>query len=266
VVDDKFWEVIKKFNILMQSAIIGPNCLEVCNGDCCSIKIDVPKILAEEYIKRGYSKKKDFIRSDVFSFKLRFDEEKGKCFLFDKNFKGCLVHTSGIKPPQCWIYPTNFATNFSDPKHRIINCKKATGWEIINPEQAKEAEELLGYYVFLCQLEAKNEVKAIKDRLNDTLAKKSLEILLKSTPPRQLAGFKDTWDCITTLSAQGVSLQMKKFCKQFNKECDLNYMECESICDKIIDGLLKFLQERLFKTVQKEGPDGDGAYPFFKLV
>jgi hypothetical protein len=246
----------------MQSAATGPNCLEICNGDCCSIKIDVPKVLAEEYIKRGYGKEKDFIRSDVFSLKLRFDEETGKCFLFDKILNGCLVHTSGIKPPQCWIYPTNF-TNL---EYKIISCKKATGWEIINSEQARQAEELLEYYVFLCHLEAKNEVKAIKNRLNDTLKKESLKILLKSTPPRQLAGFEDTWDCITTLSAQGVSLQMKKFCKQFNTKCDFDYFECESICDKVSEGLLVFLQQNLFKLVEKNGPDGDGAYPFFKLV
>jgi len=96
----------------------------VCNGDCCSIKIDVPKILAEEYIKRGYAIKKDFIRSDVFSFKLRFDNEKRKCFLYDKKINGCLVHSSGIKPPQCWIYPIFGGPNFSNPENKDISCKK----------------------------------------------------------------------------------------------------------------------------------------------
>ena len=103
-----FWEVIEKYNSLMSEAIEGPDCTDPkkCKGDCCSIKIDVPKVLAEEYIKRGYASKDDFIRSDVFSFHLRFDENTGKCFLFDKEKNGCSVHNSGIKPPQCWIYPT----------------------------------------------------------------------------------------------------------------------------------------------------------------
>ena len=68
MVADKFWSIVKKYNALMNSAIEGPNCLDICHGDCCSIKIDIPKILAKEYIKKGYAKKSDFIRSDVFSF------------------------------------------------------------------------------------------------------------------------------------------------------------------------------------------------------
>ena len=132
MVNDKFWEVVKRFNSLMKSAIDGPNCLDVCYGDCCSIRINVPKILANEYIDKGYASKDDFIRSDVFSFKLRFDEEKAKCFLYDKNINGCLVHASGIKPPQCWIYPTKFA----NPENKEISCKKASGWKIIDFEKA----------------------------------------------------------------------------------------------------------------------------------
>ena len=86
-----FWRLIKRYNELMKEAITGPNCIdpEICKGDCCSIKIDVSKILAEEYVKRGWANKEDFIRSDVFSFHLRFDEKKGKCFLKVVFFLGC---------------------------------------------------------------------------------------------------------------------------------------------------------------------------------
>ncbi|MFX1523240.1 MAG: hypothetical protein ACFFCC_07050, partial [Promethearchaeota archaeon] len=150
MVADKFWEIVKNFNDLMSSAIRGPNCLDICHGDCCSIKIDIPKILAKEYIKRGFASKDDFIRSDVFSFKLRFDEKKAKCFLYDKKINGCLVHNSGIKPPQCWIYPTNF----SNPDNKDISCKRTKGWKIIDSDKTKEAEDLLQYYIFLCMLEA----------------------------------------------------------------------------------------------------------------
>ena len=264
MVNDKFWEVVKKFNSLMKSAIKGPNCLEICNGDCCSIEIDVPKILAEEYIKQGYANKKDFIRGDIFSFKLRFDEKKGKCFLFDKSINGCLVHNTGIKTPQCWIYPTNF----SNLKDKDFSCKMANGWKIHEPENAKEAEKLLEYYVFLCQLEARKEAREIEIRLNDTLSKKKLLKLLKQTSPSQLAGIKDTWDCITTLSAQGVSLQMKKVCKKYNKKCEYlehNFLNCRNICVKVANGLLEFLQENIFNYIKKNGPDSEGEYPFIKL-
>ena len=151
----------------MSSAIEGPNCLDVCNADCCSIKIDVPKILAQEYIKKGYATKEDFIRGDVFSFKLRFDDEKGKCFLYNKKINGCLVHNSGIKPPQCWIYPTKF----SNPDNKEISCKKAKSWRIIDSEKTKEAERLLNYYTFLCQLEAKKELKEIKKDYDNELSR-----------------------------------------------------------------------------------------------
>lgn len=259
---NRFWEIIERYNYLMSSAIEGPNCLDVCNADCCSIKIDVPKILAQEYIKKGYATKEDFIRGDVFSFKLRFDDEEGKCFLYNKKINGCLVHNSGIKPPQCWIYPTKF----SNPDNKEISCKRAKSWRIFDSEKTKEAERLLNYYTFLCQLEAKKELKEIKKRFNDNSSRNHLIELLKLTPPSQLAGFKDTWDFITPLSAQGVSLQMKKFCEKYNNNCNNDFLKCSSVCDKVIQGLLDFLQQNLYRFVQKNGPDNEGSYPFFKLT
>ncbi len=264
MVDDKFWEVVKKFNHLMKSAIEGPNCLDICNGDCCSIKINVPKVLASEYIKRGYADRKDFIRSDVFSFKLRFDEIKGKCFLFDKKIKGCSVHNSGIKLPQCWIYPTNF----SNPEQKDIKCKKSNGWKIIDTEKAKEAEELLQYYIFLCKLEAKKEAKSIITRLNNNLCEINLKKVLKKTPPSRVAGVKDTWDCISVLYAQGMSLQLKKLCQKLNHNCEYilnnDFLECPSICEKISNNLIEFLQQKLINYV-KNNLDSEGEYPFIKL-
>jgi hypothetical protein len=261
VVADKFWDVVKKFNTLMSSAIEGPNCLDICHGDCCSIKIDIPKILAEEYIKKGFAKKNDFIRSDVFSFKLRFDEKKAKCFLFDTTINGCLVHTSGIKPPQCWIYPTNF----SNPDNKEISCKRANGWKIVDSERSKEAEELLQYYIFLCKLEAKNEIRNIKKRLSNSLSKKGLEKLLKNTPPHKISGFRDTWDCFTILHSEGYSLQLKKYCQETNKQCD--FLNCSSVCDSVSSDLINFLQQNLYDYIKSSdyGPDIDGEYPIIKL-
>ena len=264
MVVDKFWDVVKKFNSLMKSAIEGPNCLQICSGDCCSIQIDVPKILAEKYIKLGYANENDFIRGDIFSFKLRFDEDKGKCFLFDKSINGCIVHDSQIKIPQCWIYPTNF-DNFDNKE---ISCKRAKGWKILDPIKTKKAEKLLKYYIFLCQLEARKEAKAIQYRLDDILCRKRLLKLLMQTSPSNLAGFKDTWDCITILSAQGVSLQMKKICKKYNSKCkyfEHNFLDCRNICDKVANGLIEFLQQNLIRYIKKNGVDSEGEYSFIKL-
>ncbi|MFX1425023.1 MAG: hypothetical protein ACFFBE_01120 [Promethearchaeota archaeon] len=265
MVYDKFWEVIEKFNIFMKSAIEGPDCLIVCNGDCCSIKIDVPKILANEYIVRGYANKSDFIRSDVFSFKLRFDEKKRKCFLYDKEINGCSVHASGIKPPQCWIYPTNF----SNPEKKDLSCKNANGWKIIDFDKAKEAERLLQYYIFLCQLEAKTELRNIRKRVIRTLTNGNLRSLLKNTRPSHISGFKDDWDCFTILPAEGISLQLKKFCEKYNETCDFilnnDFIECMSICDEVIQSLINFLQQKIFNYVKKRGADTAGEYLFNDL-
>ncbi|MFW9867684.1 MAG: hypothetical protein ACFFEN_16435 [Candidatus Thorarchaeota archaeon] len=249
----------------MKSAIEGPNCVEICKGDCCSIMIDVPKVLAEEYIKRGYASKRDFIRCDVFSFKLRFDEKKGKCFLYDEKLNGCLVHDSKIKPPQCWIYPTNF----SHPNKEMVSCKRSDGWRIIDLEKTKEAEKLLQYYVFFCQLEAKKEKKKLKVRLSKEQLEVNLKPLLKNTAPTQISGFKDTWDNITILPSDGISLQLKKFCCEHNKKCfyilNNDFLQCKSICDKISDSLIDFLQQNLFRYTKKQGTDVNGEYSLIKL-
>jgi hypothetical protein len=245
----------------MSSAIEGPNCVEICKGDCCSIKIDIPKVLAEEYIKKGFAQENDFIRSDVFSFKLRFDEKKAKCFLFDKGINGCRVHNSQIKPPQCWIYPIS---PLSHPNKDEVSCKKANGWRIVDPEKIKEAEGILQYYIFLCQLEAKKEIKKLKERLSKSKLEENLKETLKNSAPCHISGFKDMWNHITILPAEGMSLQLKKLCTEHNKNCN-KYLECTAICDKISDAILNLLQQNLCNYVKKKGPDVNGEYPFIKL-
>ena len=249
----------------MKSAIEGPNCIDpkICKGECCSIKIDVPKVLAKEYIKRGYAKTSDFIRSNVFSFQLRFNADTGKCFLFSKNLNGCSVHNSGIKPPQCWIYPTDF----SNPSKKEISCKKISGWEIIDYQKTKKAENLLKQYIFLCQVEAKKESKGISKRLGN-LVNGLLYKELRKIAPRNLGGFKDLWDHFDPLSAEGFSLQMKKFCIKHNDECHFlvdDFIKCDQICNEIVSKLIEFIQKNLYIYIKIEGPDVEGHYPLYKL-
>ena len=269
---DYFWSIVREYNTLMKSSIEGPNCIDpkVCKGDCCSIKIDVPKVLAEEYIRRGYASKSDFIRSDILSFQLRFDFDTGKCFLFDKKINGCSVHTSGIKPPQCWIYPTTF----SNPENKEISCKRAGGWKITNPKNTSLANDLLEKYIYLCQIEAKRELRKIKNRLGNntsTDALKKVESLtkkIKKLAPTQLGGFVDTWDDFEILSSDGISLQLKKFCSQYNKNCKFipdNFLDCKNICDKISYELVELLHNELRRYIKRKGPDVNGEYPLLKL-
>ena len=256
----------------MKSAIEGPNCIDphICKGDCCSIKIDVPKVLAKEYIKRGYASVNDFIRSNIFSFQLRFNEKTGKCFLFDKEKNGCLIHNSGIKPPQCWIYPTGF----SNPENKDISCKKVAGWKIKYPKKARKAEELLQKYKFICKIEAKKESKGISKRLGNLVngvPSKNIGFLLKELrkiAPINLGGFKDQWNHLSLLSAEGLSLQMKKFCFLYKKNCKYlidDFINCPNICETIEVKLVEFLQQNLTAYIKNEGADINGEYPLYKL-
>jgi hypothetical protein len=139
---------------------------------------------------------------------------------------------------------------------------------------AQEAEFLLNKYVFLCQIEALKERNMIKNRLKNsitTLMSNGISILrtkLTSIPPSSLGGFKDSWNDIECLSAEGYSLQMKKFCKKFNPICEFietNFLNCERICDQIIIKLIEYLNNHLIDYVRKNGPDSEGDYPLFKL-
>jgi len=268
-----FWFIIKNFNYLMKSAIKGPDCTDPdkCKGNCCSIKIDIPKVLAEEYIKRNYANREDFIRSDVFSFELRFNEKTGKCFLFDVELNGCKVHNSGIKPPQCWIYPF---FNFPNPNRVLISCKKLSGWEIIDHEKTLKAEKLLERYNFLCKLEAKAEIKGVKNRLGckskqeENKKVERLKQLLMEIAPSKLGGVIDKWDNFDILLAEGFSLQMKKFCLKYNSSCPLlpnDFLECKSICKDIANRFILFLHQNLIDFIKLNGPDISGEYPLYKL-
>jgi Fe-S-cluster containining protein len=249
----------------MKKAIQGPDCTDpkLCKGDCCSIKIDVPKILAEEYIKRSYATKEDFIRSNVFSFHLRFDEKTGKCFLFDKKINGCSVHNSGIKPPQCWIYPTNFI----NLENSDIKCKRLTGWKIINKKKALESEKLLEYYVFLCKLEARKELKKSKRRLIENT--EQLVISIKKKPPSSIAGFIDDWDRFDILPAEGLSLQMKKYCFKYKKNCSFlpnDFLECKNVCEEVAIAILNKFKENVDKIINSQEADCDGHYPLINIT
>ncbi|TFG00549.1 MAG: hypothetical protein EU541_01995 [Promethearchaeota archaeon] len=260
-----FWDIIKKYNKLMKAAIKGPDCIDpaICRGDCCSIHIDVPKILAEKYIEFRYINKREIIRSNIFAFKLALNPQTYKCVLFDKKINGCSVHNSGIKPPQCWIYPTKF----SNPNGKEISCKRVSGWKIIDKEKTKKAEKLLEHYKFLCLLEARNELKLIQNRILRA-EQESLIKQIQEFKPSELGGFRDGWDVIEPLSAEGISLQLKKFCLKHNPECKYlpeSFMECNQICKKIANTLIGFLKENLYNYIKVCGADDCGEYPFFKL-
>lgn len=249
----------------MKASIEGPDCTDpkVCSGGCCSIHIDVAKVLAKRYIELGYATKSDFIRSDIFAFKLALDPNTSKCVLFDEDVNGCSVHESGIKPVQCWIYPTRF----SKTDEEDIDCKCADGWKIVDEDKIKKAEELLDRYKFLCKLEAKKERKLIQERIKYG-EQHNLTAEIREFKPSELGGFRDSWNTVKPLSAEGYSLQLKKFCKKYNPECTHlpnGFLNCDQICERIVNELITFLKQNLYKFIRENGANTDGVYPFYKL-
>ncbi|TFF93775.1 MAG: hypothetical protein EU543_02840 [Promethearchaeota archaeon] len=265
---DNFWVLIRSFNELMKDSISGPDCTDpsICLGNCCGIQIDVPKILAQKYIELGYAKKEDFIRSNIFSFKLRFDDKKAKCFLFDPDINGCSVHHTGIKPPQCWIFPTGF-----NNKNQNIKCKRTDGWRINDFKKTKKAESLLQKYNQLCFHEAKVEMDKVTERIENSLrASEKMNIINKlgSYKPSELGGFQDSWDSIILLPAEGISLQMKKFCLKKNPKCKFlpdNFLDCEYICKDVGIALIKFLRNNIYQVINTYGINPNGHYPLYLL-
>jgi Fe-S-cluster containining protein len=257
--------LVKKYNILMKNGIDGPDCTDskICRGDCCSIFIDVPKALANELINIGLASECDFVRGDIFAFQLRIDDKTGKCVFFDKSINGCRLHNSSLKPPACWIYPTNFESK----ENEIIECKKASGWRIIDREGVKRAKQLLQQFVKWSETEFKEEMSAIQERVESKVNEESLVERIQKLKPSEFAGFRDAWNHFEALKAEGISLQLKKFCLKYNPNCALlpdNFLECKNICGVVSKKTVEFLKNKLEKYLKKFGPDS-GEYPLIKI-
>ena len=151
--------IIKEFNQIMSSSVMGPDCTdhEICHGDCCHIKIDIPKLLAVYYTNIGVADPENFERGDVFAFNLAVDPRNSKCFFYSRSINGCSLHRTLMKPLHCWIYPTGFSNAPSEEKKisddGTISCKKTNGWMVTNEVKAQKAFELLQDYVKYCRKE-----------------------------------------------------------------------------------------------------------------
>lgn len=263
---NRILDIVNKYNILMKDAIQGPNCIDpqICHADCCHIKIDIPKSLAEYFIENAHAEKEDFSRGDLFSFKINVSSSNSKCVFYNKELNGCSLHKTMYKPPQCWIYPTGFSNDPSEEKtfadDGTIKCKIAAGWRITDSKKIKEAKALFDEYVTLCKKEFAFEttIEKIKDRLEPLFKK------LEDFSPKSIAGVVDEWDQFAILKSEGVSLKLKSLCDQISEvpsECE--YMECEKVCSKIIDFLRRILLKDISNFIQKNGPKL--SYSFMEL-
>ncbi|QEE16609.1 hypothetical protein DSAG12_02439 [Promethearchaeum syntrophicum] len=248
-------ELVRDFNYLVKDAISGPNCIDpkVCHGDCCFIHIDIPRILAQHYIEKGWASKEDFKRGSTFSFEINVDLDILKCVFFSKEVNGCSLHITGMKPPQCWVYPTGL-----DPDKVNTSCKKAGGWFINDSVSVRNAKNILSDYVSMCQAEAIEENSP--DKINRRLQALSTE-KFDTLTPSSIAGIEDDWDRFKILIGEGYNLGVRSFCSKI--DCGIEYFECPVVCEPLKKKLLKFLSEKLSHFIQQNG--FKSQYTFMEL-
>ena len=248
-------ELVREFNHLVKDAISGPNCIDpnICHGDCCFIHIDIPRVLAQHYIDQGWASKEDFRRGSIFSFEINVDLERLRCMFFSKEINGCSLHMTGMKTPQCWVYPTGL-----DPDNVNTSCKKADGWFINDPVSIRKAKVVLDEYVSLCRTEAieENSPDMIMKRLQALPTEK-----FDAITPSSIAGVEDNWDNFNILIGEGYNLGVRSFCSDVG--CDFEYFECPVVCDHLKKKLKKFLSEKLPHFIQSNGFKSE--YTFMEL-
>lgn len=258
--------LVNEYNILMKDAIIGPNCIDpkICNAHCCHIMIDIPRLLAEYYIEKGYAKKEDFSRGDLFSFKINVNSSNSKCLFYNKESNGCSLHMTMHKPPQCWIYPTGFSNDPGEEKKfaddGTIRCKIATGWKIIDEGKTLKSKVLFDEYVAYCECEF--TLETTKERIQKRL--EHVFDAMKAYSPKSIAGVIDGWDQFSVLQSEGISLKLKSLCDQISRdECNCEYMECKEVCNKIIDFIRRDLLDQIIYFTKFKG--SKSSYSFLEL-
>ena len=231
--DAEIQELVKILNSCMLGNIIGPDCTDkdVCKDNCCSIMIDVPYILAEKYIDKGYLKPNQLRRGDIFAWKLNISAETDKCVFFSPEIFGCEIYLTNlaIRPPQCTVYPGGYIAGKK-------SCKGGAGpWKIIDVEVGQLCKKLMEIYKTYSLEEResfkKKLIKDIKSRMQNLKAK------CKKVPPKTIVGIQDTWDGFIPLEAEGRSFAFKKFCGG----CEMEFMNCNNVCDRAADEFIEFL-------------------------
>ncbi|HMF32923.1 MAG TPA: hypothetical protein VKK79_15985 [Candidatus Lokiarchaeia archaeon] len=245
VPSDPFLDVIREYNALMRDNTTGPNCVDPtqCRGDCCSIMIDIPRVLAELYVEQGWLSPGNLRRGGPFAFRLGVSARTAKCVFFDHDLNGCRAHFTCFKPPQCWIYPTGFDAG-------VKTCKKGYEWDIVDPAAAREAEILLEKYKTLSLEEVEGEVPLLK--ASWVKIEQTLRATLGNLPPRKFVGMTWGYTGLGVADAEGISLQARSACLQTVPDCPQDFIECERMCPAVIEWVLEQYAPKLDLFFQNE--------------
>ncbi len=223
--------VIQRYNELVRNNTTGPNCVDPakCHGDCCSIMIDVPRVLVEFYLEQGWITPPELRRGGPFAFRLGVSDRTAKCVFFDHKVNGCRLHFTGFKPPQCWIYPTGFTKGEK-------TCKKGYIWDLIDADNATKAEQLLEEYKIFSLDEVKSEVPRLK--ASWTKNRPKIATKMGVIPPARFLGMNWGFEELQPLDKAGFSLQVKAICELNRGDCKKDFMDCGSMCERVVDAIL----------------------------
>ncbi|MHA1522550.1 MAG: hypothetical protein ACTSRK_20470 [Promethearchaeota archaeon] len=238
-------DLLKQFNQVILQTVSGPNCVDpkVCHGDCCFVHLDVPRALVQHYIDSGCATINNFKRGITFAFEPVMDLATLKCPFFDPEINGCGLHFSGVKIPQCWVYPTGL-----DPDDINSTCKRAEGWTIVDPSRANAALKILSEYMELCKQEAAYEQRP--DQITKRLNAMESTVFL-TFKPSQLAGIQDGWDKWGGIVEEGWQLGLRTLCNKI--KCSHSYFECSRVCDELNSILFQLIGDKVPDFIRAHG-------------
>ena len=238
-------DLLKQFNQVISNTVAGPNCIDpnVCHGDCCFVHLDVPRALVQYYVDHGWAIIDNFQRGITFAFEPKMDLTTLKCPFFDPGINGCGLHFSGVKIPQCWVYPTGL-----DPKDVNVTCKRVKGWTIVDSSRANTAQQILLEYMELCKHEAADEQSLSK-------ISKRLELIdpnaFLSLKPTQLAGIQDSWNKWSPMVENGWQLGLRSLCNKI--ACSYPYLECPQVCKELNAKIIQLLEKKMPDFIRLRG-------------
>lgn len=249
---------VERFNHLMRAHVTGPDCTRpgICPDSCCSIHIDIPRPLEEWYLDEGYLEPAGLLRRGPFGFQLAVDPVTIRCVLFDPVTRGCRVHFTGRKPPQCWVYPTGF-----EPGPRT--CKAGHEWVFPHAPARAEAQALFRAYNARCLALGKEERERIAREVVARSSRGDLVNQLQDRAPATIAGYRIQARGVTLLPAEGRSLVLARLCRE-HPECQEEFLQCPRLCTPVAEELVATTLPRLAETV-KRAP-GTDTFTFRDLM
>ncbi|MHA1717702.1 MAG: hypothetical protein ACTSXP_18825 [Promethearchaeota archaeon] len=244
------FKLINIFNNTMLSNVDGPNCTDrkLCLDNCCNIMIDIPHILAREYIEKNLLSPLDLVRGDVFAWQLNVKPETNRCCFFSDEIYGCTLYVEKLhlRPPQCAVYPAGYVEGAK-------SCKSNLGpWIVKDARVGELCRRMMNLYKSYCIHEKERIERELIENIPN-LFDENFKDSLCSMPPSHITGIKDTWMGFRPLDAEGRSLSFKRFCMLGKTNCHVEFLECQNVCEQVANIFIKKLIEIMPSYLRNHG-------------